>query len=110
MGLTEDDLFLMVNLRGRSTGLPMNLWLGPRGRSRHPPHIMVQMDHRAEFDIDRLAAVRIVDSSVIEGKLSAADLELVRRYIDLNQTSIFAHWLGLTDGAELVRALKRLPP
>jgi hypothetical protein len=103
----EDELFLMVNVRGHSSGLPMNIWIGPRGHARHAPRVKVQMDHRAQFDIDRLAVVSIEDEppQVMEGSLSAADLELVRRYIALNRQAILDHWREKTDGIELSRAL-----
>jgi hypothetical protein len=109
--LTDDELFFMVNLRGRTSGLPMNVWIGPRGRARHAARIKVQMDHREQFDVDNLAVVSVEDRlpRVIEGQLDAADLDLVRRYIVLNRAAILDHWHEQTDGAEVIGALKRLP-
>jgi len=109
--LTDDELFFMVNLRGRTSGLPMNVWIGPRGRARHAARIKVQMDHRDQFDVDNLAVVSVEDRlpRVIEGDLDAADLDMVRRYIVLNRAAILDHWQEKTDGAEVIRALKRLP-
>lgn len=108
---TDDELFLMVNVRGRSSGLPMNVWIGPRGHARHAARIKVQMDHRDQFDLDHLAVVGVEDEppQVIEGRLNAADLDLVRRFIALNKAAILDHWRELTDGVELSQALKPLP-
>jgi hypothetical protein len=79
--ITEDERFTMVNLRGRSTGLPMNLWLGPRGHARHAARIKVQMNHNERFDFENLAVVNLGNPPrVVEGHLSADDLEKVRRY------------------------------
>jgi hypothetical protein len=105
-----DELFLMVNVRGRSSGLPLNIWIGPRGRARHAARIKAQMNHRAQFDLDQLAVVSVEDDppQVIEGSLSAEDLDLVRRYIVLNRQAILDHWREKTDGVELSRALRRL--
>ena len=107
---TDDELFSMVTVRGRSSGLPMNIWIGPRGHARHASRIKVQMDHRQQFDVDHLAVVSIEDEPplVLEGRLDAADLELVRRYIALNKQAILDHWQEQTDGVELSRALKSL--
>ena len=88
--LTTNDAFMMVNLRGRSTGLPCNIWLGQRGLTREAPHIHVQPDHRSQFDLDNLAVVGVDPVEVIEGDLSAEDLALVRRYILLNRSN---RWL-----------------
>jgi hypothetical protein len=109
--LSDAELFVMVNLRGRSSGLPMNVWIGPRGRARHAARIKVQMDHRDQFDIDNLAVVSVQDEppQLVEGHLDAADLDLVRRYIALNKQAILDHWHERTDGAEVIRALQRLP-
>src|SRR6516162_9510944 len=102
--ITDDELFFMVNLRGRTSGLPMNVWIGPRGRARHAARIKVQMDHREQFDVDNLAVVSVEDRlpRVIEGQLDAADLDLVRRYIVLNRQAILDHWHEQTDGAEVI--------
>jgi len=52
--ITDDEAFLMVNLRGRTSGLPMNIWIGPKSGARHAARIKVQMDHRERFDFSNL--------------------------------------------------------
>jgi hypothetical protein len=107
---TESELFLMVNVRGHSSGLPMNIWIGPRGHARHAARIKVQMNHREQFDIDQLAVISVEDSpQIIEGHLNAADFALVSRYITLNKAAILDHWHERSDGIELARSLKPLP-
>ena len=65
----SDELFLMTNVRARSSGLPMNVWIGPRGHAQHVARIKVQMDHREQFDIDRPAAVTVEDQPrIVEGE------------------------------------------
>lgn len=109
--ITDDELFSMVNVRGRSSGLPMNCWIGPRGHARHAARIKVQMNHNERFEPDNLAVVSVTDPpQVIEGQLDAADLDRVRRYIALNRQAILEHWAEQTDGIELGRALRPLAP
>ena len=43
--INEDELFEMVNLVPRLTGLPMTIWVSPRGNARHGPRIKVNMTH-----------------------------------------------------------------
>lgn len=109
---TEDDFFYMVNIRGRSSGLAMNIWIGPRGRARHAARIKVQADHHERFNIDNLAVVSVDDDPprVIEGQLDAVDLEQVRRFIALNRDAIIDHWLERSDGIELSRSLRPVGP
>jgi hypothetical protein len=45
---------------------------------------------------------------VVAGHLSAADLDEIRRWVDLNWDTILAHWEERIDGAELVQLLRRL--
>lgn len=37
--VTDDDLFLMANLRPTDTGLPMVVWVGERGNAQHDAQI-----------------------------------------------------------------------
>ena len=109
VSISEVERYVMINLRGRSTGLPMNIWIGPKGGARHGPRIKVQMNHRQRFDLKNLAVVNTaIDPEVSEGRLSAEDLELVQRYIKLNFRAIMAHWREETDGVELAQALRPL--
>jgi hypothetical protein len=89
----------------------MNIWIGPRGGARHAARIKVQSDHREKFDRNDLAVVSVEDDppQLVEGELSAADLELVQRFVVLNRRAILDHWREETDGGELVLALRSLP-
>ena len=109
--LSETDLFAMVCLRSHSTGLRNNVWLGSRRHARHSARVLVQMDHRIQFDLDDLATISVEDDTprLLEGQLSAADLAAVQRWIVLNRAAILEYWHWRTDGAELARTLRRPP-
>lgn len=98
--ITDDERFTMINLRGRSTGLKMNVWLGGA-------HIKVQTSHNEKFDFKNLAVVDL-NGHLIEGDLNADDLESVRRYITLNKEAILSYCKEMADGVELLRAVKSL--
>lgn len=106
----DEEFFFMVNIRGRSSGLPMNIWIGPRGHARYAARIKVRMDHREQFDTGNLAVISVEDDppEVVEGHLDTADLTLIGRYIALNRNAILDHWRKKTDGLELSRRLRRL--
>jgi hypothetical protein len=109
--LSETDLFAMVCLCSHFSGLPNNVWLASRQHARRSVRVLVQMGHRTRFDLDDLATISVEDDPprLLEGTLSAADLAAVQRWIVLNRATILDHWHGRTDGAELARALRRLP-
>jgi hypothetical protein len=43
--LETDDLFEMANLFPCTTGLPMTVWVSPRGNARHDVRIKVNLTH-----------------------------------------------------------------
>lgn len=105
----SDDLDLMTNLYPRTTGLPMVIWVGPRYGARHDVRLKAMQHHGNRMDPGDLAAVALRPNvHVAAGQLSAADLDEIRRWVDLNWDAILAHWEERIDGAELVQLLRRL--
>jgi len=106
--LSDEEIWTMVNLRGHDTGLPMNIWIGPRGRACYAARIKVQMDHKTKFNYNDLAVVSIDPIAVVQGSLSNADFAFVTRYIMLNRKVIIDHWNEKTSVIQLVNTLKTL--
>lgn len=105
----NDWPFELMNLYPRHTGLPMTLWVGPRAGAKHDARVKVSMSHGDRMDIDNLAIVALrPEPKVLEGELARRDLDLVRRWIELNRSALIEHWEGHTDGVELARALRPL--
>jgi hypothetical protein len=106
----EDELFEMANLYPRTTGLPMTVWVGPRGNARHDVRVKVNMTHGNQMNIDNTAVVGVRPSPhLIAGQLTTDDEGAVAAWIALNADAIVAYWNGDIDTLELVRALKPLP-
>ena len=106
----SDELFEMANLYPRTTGLPMTVWVGPRGNARHDVRIKVNMTHGNQMNIDNTAIVAVRPSPhVIAGRLPRDDERAVAAWITLNTDVIVAYWNGDIDTLELVQALKPLP-
>ncbi len=109
--MTSDELFEMANLYPRTTGLPMTVWVGPRGNARHDVRIKVNMAHGNQMNIDNTAVVGVRPSPhLVAGQLSPNDQRAVFDWIALNEATIVAYWDGAIDTAELIQMLKRLPP
>ena len=101
--------FEMANLRPDSTGLPMAIWVSEKGRARHGPRIKVSRQHGGRMDVYHTVSVTLDDPPrVIGGKLPAADLNAVRRYLALNREALLGFWNGEMDTVELVARLRRL--
>jgi hypothetical protein len=98
----------MANLFPRTTGLPMTVWVSPRGRARHDARIKVSLTP-GRMDIGHTAVVGIRPSPrLIEGKLASADLELVSRWIGLNEAALIDFRNEAIDSVELGARLRRI--
>ena len=108
--IDTDELFEMANLYPRTTGLPMTVWVSPRGNARHDVRVKVNMAHGNQMTVDNTAVVAVRPAPhVVAGRLSTADQEAVFAWIALNASAIIAYWDGNIDTAELIQTLKPLP-
>ena len=106
---TADELFEMANLYPRTTGLPMTVWVSPRGNARHDVRVKVNTAHGNQMTLDNAAVVGVRPAPhLVAGRLSAADQQAVFTWITLNAPIIIAYWDGTIDTAELIQNLKPL--
>ena len=105
-----DELFSMVNLSPRLTGLPMTVWVSPRGQARHDVRIKVNLSHGRRMTIQGTAVVTVRPSPQdLSGQLSPVDLQAVSAWIRLNEAVVVDYWEFRVDTDELLRRLQRLP-
>jgi hypothetical protein len=105
-----DELFEMANLFPRTTGLPMTVWVSPRGKARHDVRVKVNMTHGDQMNIANTAVVGVRPAPhLIAGHLSPDDQRVVFEWISLNTAAIAEYWDGRIDTIELGQSLKRLP-
>jgi hypothetical protein len=109
--IESDELFEMANLYPRSTGLPMTVWVSPRGNAPHDVRIKVNMTHGNQMTIENTAVVAVRPvPHLIAGRLSADDERAVFDWIALNATAIIGYWNGDIDTVQLSQLLRPLPP
>ena len=105
--LETDDLFEMANLFPRTTGLPMTVWVGPRGNARHDVRIKVNLTHGNQMNVANTAVVGVPPSPrIIAGQLSPDDEQAVFQWISLNTGALIACWEGQIDTVQLGQMLK----
>ncbi|MBY0336985.1 MAG: DUF4160 domain-containing protein [Acetobacteraceae bacterium] len=101
--------FEMANLYPRSTGLPMTVWVSPRGGARHDARVKVCRVHGNRMSPDELVPVSIrPEPRLIEGDLPPEDLAAVSAWIRLNEEILLAYWDGSADTTDLIRDLRPL--
>src|SRR3954451_24811338 len=93
-GETE-DLYEMANLYPESTGLPMTVWVSPRGNARHDVRVKVNMAHGDQMNVANTAIVGVRPTPcVIAGRLASADAQAVFQWVTLNTDALVAYWEG----------------
>jgi hypothetical protein len=108
--LDTDDLFEMANLFPRTTGLPMTVWVSPRGNARHDIRIKVNMTHGNQISPANTAVVGVRPSPHLVARVLAPhDERAVYAWITLNAAALIAYWNGDIDTVQLAQALKPLP-
>jgi len=106
---TDADTYQMANLYPRDTGLPMTVWVSPRGHARHDARIKVCRTHGDRMDGTNLAAVAIRPTPrVVHGPLEQRDFAPVAAWIALNEDTLISYWNGTLSTLELARNLRRL--
>jgi hypothetical protein len=108
---TQDDsdlLFEMANLVQRDTGLPFVVWICPKGNARHDVRVKVSRSPKAVPSEMVSVAIR-PNVHVVEGKMSASDLKLLSRWVELNRDVWVRYWDGdiesTKDAINLIRLI-----
>jgi hypothetical protein len=109
--ISEDDLYVMANVYPDDSGLPMTVWVRPRGNERHGPRIKVCTVHGPRMLPDQTVTVTLPPTIRVipQGGLPADDRHKVKDWIRLNEAAIRAHWEGRISAIEFGRRLEKLP-
>ena len=104
-----NDTFEMANLYPRDTGLPMTIWISPRGRARHDARIKVCLTPGDRMDATNTAVVAIrPEPRLISGALPARDFDRVANWIARNAEALIGYWNGTLSTVEFVQRMERL--
>jgi hypothetical protein len=90
--------FDMANLRPERT-LPFVVFISQRGGARHDVRIKLARAAKVRPSEMLTVAVRPMPR-LIRGKMSSHEFELVRRWIELNQSVLVDYWNGVIEYTE----------
>lgn len=106
----EDELFLMANLHPDETGLPMTVFVSPKGEARHDARVKVSAVPGGRVVLRGAAVVAVRPAPhLVHGQLATEDLRRVSAWIMLNHDVIMDYWEERALTSELVARLRRLP-
>ena len=104
-----DELYEMANLYPRETGLPVTVWVSPRGRARHAARVKVCRKPGDRMDVANTASVRIQPAPLlVEGVLAPEVMAPVSAWITLNTEALIEYWNGTLGTMELAQRLRKL--
>jgi hypothetical protein len=107
--MSDTDLFEMANLYPATTGLPMTVWVSPRGGAQHDVRIKVNMAYGNQMSVANTAVVAVRSTSrLIAGQLPPTDMQAVSDWVRLNETALVSYWDGTIDTATLIGRLRRV--
>jgi hypothetical protein len=105
----EEAPFDMANLYPRDTGLPMTIWVSPRGRARHDARIKVCTTPGDRMDPTQTAVVAVrPQPRLVEGDLSREDFRLVAEWVRANAMPLIGYWDGQLSTVEFIQQMKRV--
>ena len=105
------DLFDMANLYPRTTGLPVTVWVSPRGGARHDVRVKVAQGPGDRIELSDVATVAVrPQPRVIHGQLSSEIERAVLAWTTANTDALVAYWDGRLDTIELGARLVRFQP
>jgi len=108
--IEAEDLFEMANLFPVTTGLPMTVWVSPRGNARHDARIKVNITRGNQVNPGNTAVVAVRPSPrMIAGRLLPEDERVVFEWVSLNSDALVAYRDGQIDTIQLGHFLKSVP-
>jgi hypothetical protein len=102
-----EDLFEMANLSPKRTGLPFVVWISPKAGAQHGVRVKVSKGPKAHPEELISVALR-PDVHVVGGRsMTAHNLALLKKWVELNQDVIVKYWDGEIEYTEdAIAALK----
>jgi hypothetical protein len=106
----SEGLFEMANLSPKRTGLPFVVWISPGAGA--PQDVRVKVSKGPKVHPSGLISVAMRPNVHVAGggNMSAHDLALLRKWVELNHDVIVKYWDGEIEYTEdAIAALKPLP-
>lgn len=107
----DEILFEMANPRPEDTGLPMCIFISPKGYTKHFARIKVCKEYGAKFKPYDTFTVTIQDSPKIIGdigEIKPKDIEKVKKFIIKNKDLLIKHWKYEISDKQFLNDLKKI--
>jgi len=102
-----DDFFEMANLFSKHTGLPFVVWISYKGGAQHDIRVKVSPGPKVLPSEMVSVAIR-PEVRVIQGDISASDLALLSRWVEINRDTLLQYWEGDIDTKDAIDAIRAI--
>lgn len=100
-----DDFFEMANLFSKHTGLPFVVWISYKGGAQHD--VRVKVSPGAKMLPSEMVSVAIrPEIRVVQGMMSARDLALLSKWIEINRDVLVKYWEGQIDTKDAIDTIQ----
>lgn len=105
----SDGLFEMANISPKRSGLPFVVWISPKAGAPHDVRVKVSKGPKVHSSELVSVAIRPNIHVVGGGKMTAHDLDLLKKWVDLNRDVVIKYWDGDIEYTEdAIAALKSI--
>src|SRR5579863_4374018 len=105
---TSVDTYEMANLSTATTGLPLTIWVSPRGLARHDARIKVSLT-RGKMDVNNIAVVSIrPEPKALTGGIGTEDFGKIASWITINREALLDYWDEVIDTGQLIGRLRKV--
>jgi len=101
----SEALFEMANLFSKHTGLPFVVWISYKGGAQHDIRVKVSPGPKV-LPSQMVSVATRPNVHVVEGKMSASDLVLLTKWIELNHDVLVRYWEGEIDTKDAIDAIR----
>ena len=103
----SEALFEMANLFSKHTGLPFVVWISYKGGAQHDVRVKVSPGPKV-LPAEMVSVAVRPNIRVMEGYMSARDLALLSKWIELNYDTLLKYWEGDIDTKDAVEAIRAI--
>jgi hypothetical protein len=105
--IVREAPFELSHLNSKHTGLPFVVWISVKAGAKQ--EIRVKVSPGPKTLPDQMASVAIrPDVHLVGRKMSASDLALLAKWIELNRDVLLKYWEGDIDTRDALDALRSL--
>ena len=104
----EAELYESAHFYPRNTGLPMTVWVRPKGGLAGNARVKVCRVHGERILLDDTVLVGVDSSELLERGLADDDQKAVRAWITANREALIGYWEGELGVVEFAQALQKV--